>query len=356
VRLGVALELDRGEESVDIPMGYDSPDFAHRAILPAAADGRTRRAASAYAMSNTPSGPDAHAGHSHALPADADARKLTFALALIVAFMVGEVVVGALVHSLALLSDAAHMLTDAGAIGLSLFAIRLAARPAKGAMTFGFKRAEILSAQFNGATLLVLALLIIYEAITRLVHPPHVLGTPVLVVALAGIVVNLAATALLSKASRQSMNVEGVFQHLLTDLAAFIFTAIAGLVIITTGFRRADAIASLVVAAIMLKAASGLLRESGRVFLEAAPRGLDPNEVHDLHIWEVSSGFPSLSAHILVGRDTDCHAVRQQLERLLRERFELEHTTLQVEHQRDELISIQASVAPATSTTDATNP
>ena len=320
-------------------------------------------------MSNTPSGPDAHAGHSHALPADADARKLTFALALIVAFMVGEVVVGALVHSLALLSDAAHMLTDAGAIGLSLFAIRLAARPAKGAMTFGFKRAEILSAQFNGATLLVLALLIIYEAITRLVHPPHVLGTPVLVVALAGIVVNLAATALLSKASRQSMNVEGVFQHLLTDLAAFIFTAIAGLVIITTGFRRADAIASLVVAAIMLKAACGLLRESGRVFLEAAPRGLDPevigqlmvsqsgvNEVHDLHIWEVSSGFPSLSAHILVGRDTDCHAVRQQLERLLRERFELEHTTLQVEHQRDELISIQASVAPATSTTDATNP
>jgi cobalt-zinc-cadmium efflux system protein len=248
------------------------------------------------------------------------------------------------------------MLTDAGAIGLSLVAIRLAAQPAKGALTYGFKRAEILSAQFNGATLLVLGLLIVYEAITRLVRPPDVDGTPVLIVALGGVVVNLAATRTMSKANRQSMNVEGAFQHILTDLAAFIFTAIAGLVIITTGFRRADGIASLGIAAVMLKAAYGLLRDSGRVFLEAAPRGLDPDvigrtmasqagvsEVHDLHVWEVSSGFPSLSAHVLVETQTDCHAVRRELEQLLREQFALDHTTLQVEHRANDLIAIEAS-------------
>lgn len=302
------------------------------------------------------------AGHRHGSSGNGDAGKLTIALTLVVGFMVVEVLVGALAHSLVLLSDAAHMLTDAGAIGLSLFAIRLAARPAKGAWTYGLARAEILSAQFNGATLLVLALLITYEAITRLVRPPDVHGTPILVIALAGVVVNIATTWTVSRADRRSMNVEGTFQHLLTDLAAFTFTAIAGIVIITTGFRRADAIASLVIAAIMLRAAYGLLRESGRVFLEAAPRGLDPDrigramashagvsEVHDLHVWEVGSGFPSLSAHVLVGEQTDCHAVRQGLETLLREEFALEHTTLQVEHQGAELITIEAAAQPGTS-------
>ena len=219
--------------------------------------------------------------------------------------MAVEVTVGILASSLALLSDAAHMLTDATAIGLSLVAIRLAQRPAKGAMTFGLKRTEILSAQFNGATLLVLALLIIYEGITRLITPPAVAGTAVLVVALIGIVVNLAASWTLSKANRESMNVEGAYQHILTDLIAFIITAIAGAVILATGFRRADGIASLVVAAVMLRAAYQLLKASGRVFLEAAPPGVDPDaigralvaepgvsEVHDLHVREITSGFP----------------------------------------------------------------
>ncbi len=278
-----------------------------------------------------------HAGHSHGVSADADRGKLTIALTLIVSFMVFEVVVGAIVHSLALLSDAAHMLTDAGAIGLSLVAIRLAAKPAKGALTYGLKRTEILSAQFNGATLLVLGLLIVYEGITRLVNPPKVGGTAVLLVALAGIVVNLAATYTLSKANRQSMNVEGVFQHLLTDLAAFVFTAIAGAVILLTGFRRADGIASLIIAAIMIHAAYGLLRDSGRVFLEAAPRGLDPDaignamaalpgvaEVHDLHVWEVTSGFPALSAHVLAEVDAHCHEVCWALTGLLHDRFHID--------------------------------
>src|SRR5579875_2494430 len=297
-----------------------------------------------------------HGGHSHGVTADADRGKLAIALTLIAAFMVFEVVTGALVHSLALLSDAAHMLTDAGAIALSLVAIRLAAKPAKGAMTFGLKRTEILSAQFNGATLLVLGLLIIYEGITRLIKPPAVAGTAVLVVALVGIVVNLAASYTLSKANRESMNVEGSFKHILTDLAAFIFTAIAGAVIILTGFHRADGIASLIIAAIMLHAAYGLLKTSGRVFLEAAPAGMDPDaigqrmaavagvtEVHDLHVWEVTSGFPALSAHVLVREDSDCHELAHKLKALLHDEFDIDHTTLQVDHQHTQLLSIETA-------------
>jgi cobalt-zinc-cadmium efflux system protein len=298
-----------------------------------------------------------HSGHSHAVSPDADRGKLRIALSLILAFMLVEVVVGALAHSLALLSDAAHMLTDAGALALSLVALRLAARPAKGAMTYGFKRVEILSAQFNGATLLVLGLVIIVEGITRLIDPPAVEGSVLLVVAIVGIFVNLAATYALSKANRQSMNIEGSFQHLLTDLAAFIFTAIAGAVIITTGFHQADGIASLIIAAIMLRAAYGLLRDSGRVFLEAAPKGLDPDaigrsmidepgvvEVHDLHVWEVTSGFPALSAHVLVSEQSDCHEVRRALDAGLHERFGIDHVTLQVDHRHEEeLLQIEPS-------------
>jgi cobalt-zinc-cadmium efflux system protein len=296
----------------------------------------------------------AHAGHSHGVSADADFGKLAVALALIVGFMCVEVVVGILASSLALLSDAAHMLTDAGALALSLIVVRLAQRPAKGAMTYGLKRTEILSAQFNGATLLVLAGFIVYEGIRRLITPPGVAGAAVLIVALVGIVVNLAATWTLSKANRQSMNVEGAFQHILTDLLAFIATAIAGAIILATGFHRADGIASLLIAAIMLKAAYGLLRDSGRVFLEAAPRGIDPDqvgtaiattasvvEVHDLHIWEITSGFPALSAHALVTEACNCHAVRREIELMLHDRFELEHTSLQVDHQHGELLQIE---------------
>jgi len=308
-----------------------------------------------HARTGSDHGAGAHAGHSHGVSADADRGKLAIALGLIVSFMLVEVVVGLTVGSLALLSDAAHMLTDAGAIALSLVAIRLAARPASGRMTFGYKRVEILSAQFNGGTLLVLALLIIFEGVRRLITPPEVQGTAVLVVALVGVAVNLAATWTLSSANRQSMNVEGAYQHILTDLAAFAFTAIAGVIILTTGFARADGIASLIIAAIMIHAAQGLLRDSGRVFLEAAPAGVDPDavgralaghagvrEIHDLHVWEVSSGFASLSAHVLVDRSADCHAIRRDLERCLADDFGLGHTTLQVDHEGGELLDIKS--------------
>jgi cobalt-zinc-cadmium efflux system protein len=291
---------------------------------------------------------------------EADQSALKTALALILAFMVAEVVAGVLASSLALLSDAAHMLTDAAALAISLAAARLATRPPKGAMTYGLGRVEILSAQANGVTLLVLGAVIVYEAIARLASPPDVRGGLVLIVALVGIAVNLAATAVLSRGSgERSLNVEGSYRHLLTDLYGFIATAVAAIVILATGFVRADAIASLLIAGLMLHAAYGLLKASGRVFLEAAPAGIDPEqigralaaetdviEVHDLHVWEVTSGFPALSAHVVVRAGSDCHALRRHLQRVLADRFDLDHTTLQVDHEAAPQPPLQIEVAP----------
>jgi cobalt-zinc-cadmium efflux system protein len=286
-----------------------------------------------------------HHGHLHGVQPDADARRLTVGLALIVTFMVAEVVAGILADSLALISDAAHMLTDAGALLLSLVVLRLVRRPARGNVTFGLRRAEVLSAQANGITLLVLAGLIVYGGVQRLITPPDPDGVVIVIVALAGIVVTGLATRQLALANRASLNIEGSYQHLLTDLIAFAATAVAGVLILATGFDRADPIAALLVAGFMLYAAFGLLRASGRVLLEMAPSYLDVGEVgramaqhprvievHDLHVWEIGSGFPALSAHVLVEPDADCHALRRELEAMLVERFELEHTTLQVDH------------------------
>jgi cobalt-zinc-cadmium efflux system protein len=298
--------------------------------------------------------------HSHHLPESAsggDRRRLWTALALILALMAGEVVAGIVAGSLALLSDAAHMLTDAAAIALALFAGRLAARPPRGGYTYGLRRAEILSAQANGATLLALAAVIGFEAVRRIADPPSVEGGLVLVVALVGVAVNIVAVWVLCGANRGSLNVEGAFQHILTDLFAFIATAIAGAVILLGGFERADGIASLIVAALMFRAAWGLLRDSGRVFMEAAPKELEPErigkalaaqdgvvEVHDLHVWEVTTEMPAVSAHIVVGREADCHLARWRAARLLDDDFGIEHSTLQVEHEHDEdeLVQIKA--------------
>jgi cobalt-zinc-cadmium efflux system protein len=267
--------------------------------------------------------------------------------------MTAEVAVAFAANSLALLSDAAHMLVDAGALGLSVWAARLARRPAGGRMTFGFRRAEILSAQANGITLLVLGLVILVEGVRRLVAPPSVHGGLVLATAVAGAVVNLLALTQVARANRENLNVEGSYRHLLTDLYAFGGTAVAGLVVLTTGFDRADPIASILVAGSMLIAGWPLIRASGRVLLEAAPAGMSPEEIaaairshpgvsdiHDLHVWEISSGFPALSAHVLVGQGEDCHAIRRELERVLHDRFSVDHTTLQVEHAQTELLAI----------------
>ncbi|MEV4355185.1 cation diffusion facilitator family transporter [Nonomuraea sp. NPDC049625] len=242
-------------------------------------------------------------GHGHAVDAQADRRYLSGALALIVGFMAVEVVIGVIAQSLALISDAGHMLTDAMAIVLALIAMRIAARPPRGGFTYGLKRAEIISAQVNGITLLLLAAYFSFEGIRRLIEPPQV---------------------------------EGLF---------VVFTGLAGLVVWLTDWTRADAIAALIVAALMLKAGWGLVRDAGRVFMEAAPAGVNPTrvgrqiaaldtvvEVHDLHIWEVTSGYAALSAHVLVTPGADCHATRLAVESLLQDRHGIVHTTLQVDH------------------------
>jgi cobalt-zinc-cadmium efflux system protein len=298
----------------------------------------------------------AHAGHehSHGVSPETDRGRLTIALALIVALMTAEVVVGIVADSLALLSDAGHMLTDAAALTLSLIALRLAQRPPGGEMTFGLRRAEILSAQANGITLLVLAGLILFEAIRRLFSPPEVEAGLVLAVALVGVAVNLVATLTLAGANRRSLNVEGSFRHLLTDLYAFAGTAIAATVILLSDFQRADPIASMFVAGLMLHSAFRLLRDSGRVFLEASPKGLDPQaigrkmaahpgvlEVHDLHLWEVTSGFPSLSGHVTVEADADGDRVRLELANLLERSYGIRHSTLQVEQRQERLLEIE---------------
>ncbi len=288
------------------------------------------------------------AAHSHAVSPQADRRYLFVAWWLLLAFMAGEVVVALLAGSLVLLSDAGHMLSDVGAIGAALWALRLAGRPATGAWTFGWKRAEILSAAGNGITLLVVSGVVAFEAIRRLVTPPDVQGIPVLVVALAGVVVNIVAAWVLAKANRDSLNVEGAYRHILTDLYGFIGTVIAGVVIVTTGYTRADAIASLVVVGLMLKTAYGLLRDSGRVLLEAAPEGIDlddirkhllendhVHDIHDLHVWTVTSNLPTLSAHIVIDDScfTDGHAPRllDELQACLGGHFDVEHSTFQLE-------------------------
>jgi cobalt-zinc-cadmium efflux system protein len=290
--------------------------------------------------------------HPDDISSDADQGPLVAALCLIALFIAVEVVAAVLARSLALLSDAAHMLTDVAALGVSLIALRLAQRPPKGGLTFGLKRAEVLAALISGATLLVLAAVLVFEAVLRLTAPLPVQGGTVIVIALVGIVVNLAVTYQLSHANRRSLNIEASFRHILTDLYAFIGTLIAGIVIVTTGFDRADAIASL-----MVYAGVRLLGKAGRVLLEASPADLDPEEigtalaahphvvnVHDLHVWELTSGFPSLSAHVLVHPKDDCHAIRLDLERFVEERFHIRHTTLQVDHAPTEYLHVERLV------------
>jgi cobalt-zinc-cadmium efflux system protein len=283
--------------------------------------------------------------HDHAVRLDSDRRLLGAALALIAFFLVVEVVAAVVSGSLALLADAGHMLADVGALGLALGAATMARRPAGGRWTFGFRRLEILAAQVNGIVLAVIGVLIVYSAVRRLADPSEVRGGIVLVVALAGVAVSFAASVLLARAGRESLNVRGAFLHVVTDLAAFAGTAVAGGLILVTGWDRFDPIASLAVAALVLWSAYVLLREATGILLEISPADIDPEavgkalaeepqvaEVHDLHLWTVTSGFPAFSAHVLVEGGADCHAIRLRLERLLADRFGLDHTTLQVDH------------------------
>jgi cobalt-zinc-cadmium efflux system protein len=278
----------------------------------------------------------------------ADRRALKIALVLLVAFMVFEVGAAVASNSLVLLADAGHMLVDVGAIAGSLVAIRLAARPETGSHTYGMKRAEILAAAGNAIALLIVSVLVAYDAVVRLVHPSHVDGAVLIVVAAVGVVVNLVATFTIAKANRRSLNIEGAYRHILTDLYGFAGTLIAGIVIVVWGFNRADSIASLVVVVLMLKAAVQLLRPALHILLEATPEDIDLEEVrrhlmelpevqsvHDLHAWTLTSSLPILTAHVVVSDDCfttgEAGRVLDHLQDCLSGHFDVAHSTLQFE-------------------------
>lgn len=303
---------------------------------------------------------DHGAGHDHSHGAgayrDADRRALKIAAVLTAGFMLVEVAGGLITGSLALLADAGHMLSDSFSLVLALFAVSLAARPATSRRTFGFKRAEILAALVNGLLLALVSIWVVVEAIRRLGDPVDVLAGGMLTVAIIGLGVNVLAAWVLYSSSGESLNVKAALRHVLADLAGSVGVIIAAVVIMLTGWEAADPIISILISLLIVASAWSILRDSVDVLLEAVPRGLDAEkigmamasvpeveQVHDLHVWEITSGFPSLSAHVLVGKDSDCHAARAEIEAVLHDEFEIDHVTLQVEHSgADELLTIKA--------------
>ena len=303
---------------------------------------------------------DHGAGHDHSHGAgayrDADRKALKIAAVLTAGFMLVEVAGGLITGSLALLADAGHMLSDSFSLVLALFAVSLAARPATSRRTFGFKRAEILAALVNGLLLALVSIWVVVEAIRRLGDPVDVLAGGMLTVAIIGLGVNVLAAWVLYSSSGESLNVKAALRHVLADLAGSVGVIIAAVVIMLTGWEAADPIISILISLLIVASAWSILRDSVDVLLEAVPRGLDAEkigmamasvpeveQVHDLHVWEITSGFPSLSAHVLVGKDSDCHAARAEIESVLHDEFEIDHVTLQVEHSgADELLTIKA--------------
>lgn len=293
-------------------------------------------------------------GHSYGPDRGAGKRALKLTLGLTSAFTAAEVVGGVLTGSLALLADAGHMLSDDFSLGLALFAIWLAERPPTPRRSFGYQRAEVLAALANGVTLVLISLWIFYEAYHRLQDPPEVLGGPMLVVALLGLGVNLVGARLLARAQGESLNVSAALRHVLADLAGSVGVIVAALLILTTGWRQADPLIGALIGVLVLASSWGILRDSLRILLEQAPPGVEPREigeamaavpgvveVHDLHVWTVTSGFPALAAHVLVTEDADCHERRRALESMIAERFRIGHTTLQVDHAQTQPLQIE---------------
>jgi cobalt-zinc-cadmium efflux system protein len=289
-----------------------------------------------------------HGGHDHHGHGGADKRALAVVLALTGGFMVAEVIGGLLTGSLALLADAGHMLSDTASLGVALFAAWLAGRPATPSRSFGFRRAEILAALFNGVTLVAISIWIFVEAYRRLSEPPEVLGGLMLTIAVLGLGVNVAGAVILSRSEGESLNVEGALRHVIADVLGSIGAIVAAVIIIFTGWRYADPLVSAVIGLLILASSWRLLRDSVTILLEATPRGIDAEEVgkkmvgvdgvrevHDLHIWTITSGFPALAAHVLVGQNENCHQKRRDLEDLLEHEYGIEHTTLQVDHAGD---------------------
>ncbi len=292
-------------------------------------------------------------GHNHGR--GADRRALSIVFALTTAFMVVEVVGGLVTGSLALLADAGHMLSDAFSLGLALVAVWLASRPATPNRSFGYKRAEILTALLNGVTLVAISVWILVEAYNRLWEPPEILGGWMLAVATLGLVVNIVGVLILSRSGGESLNVQGALRHVVADVMGSVGAIAAALVILATGWRYADPLISALIGLLVLASSWRLLRDSTNILLEGTPPGMDANkvgrsmaaaegvrEVHDLHVWTITSGFPALSAHVLVGHDEDCHARRRDLEDLLAREYGIKHTTLQVDHAGDHTATLHS--------------
>jgi cobalt-zinc-cadmium efflux system protein len=285
-------------------------------------------------------------GHSHGQ--GANKKALAVVLALTLTYMVAEIVGGLITGSLALLADAAHMASDNVALGLALFAFWLSAKPPTPNRSFGYKRTEILAALFNGITIVAVSLWIFYEAYRRLQDPPEVLGGWMMAVAVVGLLVNLAGTVILTRSAGENLNMQGALRHVMADLLGSIGVIVAAVVIVVTGWSYADPMISAFIGALILVSSYKLLKDSVGILLEGSPPGIDAEEVgrnmarmqgvtevHDLHIWTVTSGFPALAAHVLVGAEEDCHGRRRELEALLINEYGIEHTTLQVDHAGD---------------------
>ena len=293
--------------------------------------------------------------HHHAPDRASSTRALGFALAMTALLAAVEAVGGVLTGSLALLADAGHMVSDAASLALALVAVALARRPATPQRSFGLQRAEILAALANGVGLVLIAAWIVWEAVERLGEPGEVLAGPMLGVAVAGLAVNAGSALVLARGAEESLNRSAALRHVLADALGSVGAIVAALVILTTGWRYADPLVSMLIAALVLASSRSILRDSLRVLLEEAPPGIDVGEVgrrmvgvdgvrevHDLHVWTITSGFPALAAHVLVGAGCDCHETRRVLEGMLRGEFAIEHTTLQVDHESEnELLSIE---------------
>ncbi len=273
-----------------------------------------------------------------------ETRRLKWALGISAFYFFAELIAGFLTNSLALLSDAGHMITDVAALGLSLFAFRMARRPATLSSTYGFHRLEILAALFNGLALWLIVGIILAAAYSRLLYPPHVDSEGMLVVAVLGLVVNIASGAILYSAHHRNLNLRAAFLHVVSDAMGSVGAIAAGLIMLTTQWYLADPLISIFIGVLILYSSWSLVKDSLSVLMQAVPKGIDLEEVrrtieavagvskvHDLHIWAVTSDIFTLSAHAVVDNGGDFHAVLNGIESSLKEHFNIEHVTIQLE-------------------------
>jgi cobalt-zinc-cadmium efflux system protein len=285
-----------------------------------------------------------HHDHAHAHGRSADRKRLAIVLGLVLAYVLAEFIGGILTNSLALIADAGHMLSDAAALGLSLFALWIAERPPNPRRTYGYYRAEILAALVNGATLIAMAILIFIEAWRRFAEPPDVKGGAMMAVAGGGLAVNVLGLWLLNESKTSSLNIRAAWLHVLGDALGSVGAIAAGVLIWAFRWNWADPVASVLIGALVLYSSWALVKESVAVLMESTPRNLDVDrirdamvsldgvdEVHDLHVWSITSGLDSLSAHVVVADHREQAAVLKSVRQMLQDQFDIDHITIQIE-------------------------